>query len=607
VAIIKNESYMTTSTWKNHPNSNEWNTDTNWQPNEIPKTCAVFNTSSITDISFISGSDATVNSIEFLEGGSAFTFNFSASTSAALTITGSGVHNHSIKNQNFIVACETVGYQEPQLMFTNSASAGGKGIYYKAGPESKKAKGGGVIRFCDTSKAGSANFIAWTGKGAEAPHEKSTVGGEISFGDNSSADCAHFSIYGTLGSDGDTFGNVVFHDTSSASNATFNNKGGTVPGGDGGNTQFYKNSSAGNGLFYNLGGTAYGMVKNKNKEKGANGGDVAFDGTATAKNGNFHNYPATVDNAYGGVTSFNNNPPKIMEGGASAGKGNFYNYGAINSELCGGGHVEFSAKYGSPSGEQASIHNYGSEIISSSKPSAGHTIFSVKQPTNYYPTAGNASIYNYPGKVAGAVGGYTAFSVYQSDSLTKQNLTSESVTSGNVPTAGNATIINLGSHTKSAGAGYTSFSNTSDAGEAKIIANAGISDGQGGQINFYDASNGNKASITLFGNGTLNIGDHTSTLTIESLDVTNGIIRTQLGQNVTTLNLSKDLKINSSQTAFSFWKSEKSGFEFNKQYTILTANNINKFNKNQFSGNSISGINPTFAILDNCLKVSFID
>ncbi len=583
---------MTTSTWNNQPNSDLWNSADNWDPTEVPMTKAIFTHSTQTGISFTPGSNATVNTIEFIQDAAPFTFNFSASTSPALTITGSGIVNNSTNNQNFTVACATVGYQEPQLKFENCASAGGQNIFYTAGPETKESYGGGVISFCDTSNAGSAFFIAWTGAGA--PPEHSTVGGEISFSDNASANTAHFTIYGTLGTDGDTFGNVVFHDNATAANAIFNNKGGTVPGGDGGNTQFYNNSNATNGLFYNLGGTAYGMVNDKNQ--GANGGDVAFDGTALGGNAKFYNYPATVDNAYGGVTSFNNNPPEVTSGGASADHGSYFNYGAQLSSLCGGGHLEFSAKHGSPTAGHANITNYGSEIASTDKSSAGHTIFSVDQPTCYFPTAGNATIYNQPGKVKGAPGGFTEFSVYQND-----NATNCKADTNHVPTAGNGTFINLGANISGAGAGYTSFSGTSDAGNAYLIAHAGSNGGYGGKIAFYDDATGGNACVQLYGNGVLSLSYHNNSITLASLELTDGTIEIQLGTQVTNLILTEQLILKSEKGYFYFTGDITAG----ETYTVLTSPNLMNYSADQFSCNSLTAGQPYFSIANNSLRVSF--
>jgi len=574
---------MSKSTWSPQPATGEWNTATNWEPAAVPTDTATFTTSSQTAITFSSTSEATVNDIEFATGAPAYTFTFGTPSpnTPTLTIAGQGITNNSTCQQSFIIAATSSGYEKPQLKFINSATAGGGDMFYCAGPETAQGYGGGVIRFCDTSTAGSASFKAWTGA-APPPEHNSTVGGEVSFGDSSSAGTARFTIYGTLGTDGDTFGNVVFHDTSTAANGTFTNIGGTVSGGDGGNTQLYDNSTAANGVFNNWGGTY----------SEANGGDVAFDGTANGGSGHFYNHAAIVTGAYGGVTSFNNNPPEVATQGASAGNGFYFNYGARDGEQGGGGHIEFSAKHGSPTAGHACIVNYGSTLAD--KSSAGHTIFSISLPTDYYPTAGNGIFWNYPGVVKGAAAGFTEFSVWGTGSG-----------GSNIPTAGNGTFINQGAYTSGAVGGYTTFSGTSTAGNAQLIAIGGTNGGDGGKIAFYDNSSGGAASVQLFGNGELDIGDHTNGVTIGILDLTGGIINTQLGTNLTGLTLTGELILKSTQATFSFWKKDSGGFEFNKSYTILTTPNLPSFTETQFNGNSIDGVEPTFTIDGNDLKVSF--
>jgi hypothetical protein len=386
-----------------------------------------------------------------------------------------------------------------------------------------------------------------------------------------------------LGADGDTFGNVVFHDTATAANATFTNAGGTVSGGDGGNTQFYGHSTAACGMYYNWGGT----------HSKANGGDVAFDGTANGGYGSFHNYAAKVADAYGGVTSFNNNPPHMTTQGASAGNGAYFNYGAREGEQGGGGHLEFSAKYGSPTAANARIVNYGSAI--ESKSSAGHTIFSINLPTDYFPTAGNGTFWNHPGVTEQGAAGFTEFSVYGSGGG-----------GSNVPTAGEGTFFNLGAYAYKATGGYTVFSGTSSAGNATLIAYGGTHGGYGGRIVFYGESSGGSAKVQLFGNGELDIGDHTKGVTIGALDLTGGIIVTQLGTKTTNLTVSGELTLNSTYANFSFGKQDNGGFAFNTTYTILTNANLPRFTAAQFSGNSIEGVAPTFSIVGNDLQVNFV-
>ena len=578
---------MTKSTWNTQPATGEWNTAANWSPSGAPTDTAAFATSSQTAITFSATGEATVENIEFADDASAYTFTFGPCDTPALTIAGQGVTNRSGKQQSFVVAATSSGYKDPQLKFMNSATAGGGDMYYCAGPETEQGYGGGVICFCDNATAGSASFKAWTGAGIPPKHN--TVGGEISFCDATSAGNARFMIYGSLGTDGDTFGNVVFHNTATAANATFTNVGGTVSGGDGGNTQFYGNSTAANGVFNNWGGT-HGK---------ANGGDVAFDATATGAHGHYYNHAARAAGAYGGVTSFNNNPPHTATGGASAGHGAYFNYGAREGELGGGGHLEFSAKYGSPTGANATIVNYGSAI--ESKSSAGHTIFSINLPTDYFPTAGDATIWNHPGVSDEGAAGFTEFSVYVSKSSSDNSSAGD-----NVPTAGEGTFFNLGATTSKAPGGYTVFSGTSSAGNATLIAYGGTHGGYGGKIAFYDEASGGTAKVQLFGNGELDIGDHTKGVTIGALELTGGIIVTQLGTNTPSLTVTGELALKSSQAAFSFWKKDGGGFAFNTPYTILTNANLSEFTADCFSGNSIEGVAPTFAIVGNDLQVTFL-
>lgn len=575
---------MTISTWNAQPISAEWNVTDNWAPNGMPAQTAVFADSCQTAISFSATADVRVGGIEFTENAPTYTFTFGTSTTPALTITGAGVVNDSQKQQSFIVAATSSGFKNPQLTFINSASAGGADMFYSAGPETKQGYGGGVICFCDNTTAGSAAFKVWTG--TAAPPKHNTVGGEVSFCDSSSAGTARFTIYGTLGTlgtDGDTFGNVVFHNNATAANASFTNVGGTVSGGDGGNTQFYGDSTAEQGSFYNWGGT----------HCKANGGDVAFDSTATGGNGHFYNHAAKAAGGYGGVTSFNNNPPEVATLGASAGDGSYINHGAQQGEQGGGGHVEFSAKYGSPTAANGCFNNYGS--TETGRSSAGHTIFSINLPTEYYPSAGNGTFWNHPGVTEGAAAGFTEFSIYGSGDA-----------GSNVPTAAEGIFFNVGGHVAKATGGYTVFSGTSNAGSATLIAYGGTQGGYGGRIVFYGQSSGGTAKVQLLGNGELDISDHSSGVTIGALDSSGGVISIQLGEKPTALTVTGALTLHAKQIAFSFLKKDKDGFAFNTAYTILSNSDLASFDTGQFYGNSIEGIEPVFAIVGSQLQVSFL-
>lgn len=576
---------MNNASWKPQANTGFWNSADNWTTGAVPDGTATFSSSSQTTVAFAADNAATVEQIVFSEDAPSFTFGFTnCATTPALTISGEGVSNASTSNQSFKVMAKGVSYKQPQLMFINQASAGGDDISYYAGPESlQQGYGGGIIGFCNNSTAGSASFTVRTGAAAP-PKQGSTVGAEVSFSDNSSAGNARFSIYGTLGSDGDTFGNVVFHDSATAYSAHFFNAGGTVSGGDGGNTQFYRNSSAANGFFNNQGATA----------SGANGGDVAFDGNACGAQGYFYNYAASATKAYGGVTSFNNNPPNMPSVGASAGNAFYFNYGAKGAEQGGGGHTEFSAKHGSPTAANASIANYGSELAD--KSSAGHTIFSISLPTHYFPSAGNATIWNHPSLIKGAAAGFTEFAVYGSGEA-----------GSNVPTANYATIINQGGESEGVTGGYTVFSGTATADSAQLIAIGGNNGGYGGKIIFYDNADGGKASVQLYGNGCLDIGDHSGELSIGALQLNGGgTVETQLGSSTTTLLIKDTLVLKAAALEFYFWKKDSGGFDFNTTYTILSVPNLaDNFSEQQFFGNSIDDVEPEFSIFGDQLQVCF--
>lgn len=608
---------LKSSKWKKEASSGEWNSKTNWSDGKAPTDKATFSGSIETDINFKLNSFSMINKIEF--DSNAATYNFLIGPSKiekpALTIAGEGVTNLSSNPQYFKVAATTSGPWDPQLNFTQSSNAGGSNVHYVAGPVSEKSSGGGVIKFSDESKAGSANFTAWTG--AERPEGWKTVGGEISFYDSASADIATFKAYGTLGTDGDTFGNIVFHKFATAFKATFSNIGGSVSGGDGGNTQLYDNTTAAYGTFKNYGGT----------HDKANGGDVAFDGNASGGFGCFYNYASEVEGAYGGVTSFNNNPPDMNDVGASAGNGCYHNYGSRHSST-GGGHLRFSSLHGSPTAANATIINYGSHIKGQN--SAGNTSLSMLPPTNYYPTAGSCTIHNQPAEIKGGSAGYTEFKISTGYGKKKPKI-STVIKDGFIPTADHATIYNYGGKSQGIAGGYTlfsgtttagdarifahggsnkgkggsiTFSNTARAGSARLVAEAGSDGGHGGQIIFNDKSEGENAQLQIVGNGMLDISQHLGKLTVSTLELSEGNIIVQLGGKTTGLNVSVELKLHSKKTKFKFIQVPDK-FKFNAKYTILRCPSLSSYKEDQFKGNKIEGIKPTFKIVGDHLKVEY--
>ena len=594
------------ATWSSNPATTAWNTAANWSPATVPTDTATFGASSKPGITFAPGSNASVNSLAFAAGAAAYTLSFTDTSplKPTLSITGAGVTNASSNRQLLQVAAIAASRDTPQLAFRNSASAGGSNMQYQAGPATPSAAGGGVIRFFDTSSAGSAAFTVTTGSGTP-PRQNSTVGGEVTFSETASAETASFTVYGsTSTTDFDTFGNVVFHDNATAAQGTFTNIGGTVPGGDGGNTQFYDTATAANALFYNFGAT---VAK-------ANGGDVAFDGTANAANGQFHNYASTASGGNGGVTSFNNNGPDTTKG-SSAGNGVFHNYGATAAGQ-GGGHTYFQAKYGSPTAGQGTFINHGNAVSGSSS-SPGRTVFSITLPqqTAYTPNAGSATFVNLAGSVAGAAGGLTEFTVYPpyshapasaaSGGSKAAKKTQAAVTSVG-PSAANAVIVCLGAMVQGALGGQTVFEGApgvvTSASNANLLATGGSNGGNGGRIVFSANSSGGSALVGLTGNGTLDVSDAGQAVTIGALNLSGGVIVCLLGSTTTGVIVTGNANVWSAVT-FNF--REGTGFEEGTAYTILTASNLSGISLALFSGNSIGQAAPAFSITGNSLQVTF--
>jgi autotransporter-associated beta strand protein len=132
-------------------------------------------------------------------------------------------------------------------------------------------------------------------------------------------------------------------------------------------------------------------------------------------------------------------------------------------------------------------------------PEGGIVIFSGI-PDIISPTAGNGTFINPGGAVSERGGGFIVF---------------------NSGTAGNATFTNNGGAVSGAIPGETLF-NPGDADNATLIANGGLGGGDGGLIVFSSAggvSTGGTARVEVFGNGNLDISQHTASgLTTGSIE-----------------------------------------------------------------------------------------
>ena len=592
------------SHWHATPATGRFTKATNWRSGKVPTGKANFGPSTQTTITFKKGSQTSVNHLVFEPGAPAYRFEFDEDQpdNPTLTITGSfnpsnghapnGVINESDELQTFVVTATSLQTAQAQIVFANYASAGDN-VAYEVGPKSK-GRSGGIISFNQQSNAGTASFTVSTGPKSTSG---TTVGAEVRFNHHSSANDATFTTYGTTGTDGDTFGNVVFHNSATAANATFYNRGGTVGKGDGGNTQFYDTTTADAATITNDGGTV----------EHANGGDTAFDGTATAGTAEITNGPASHVGAYGGVTSFNNNWPPMAFGpgtepgmGASAGSATIHNLAATSSGH-GSGHTKFTGKFGAGTAGHATITNHGTAVAVDKTTKGGNTQFTIsgKSAQPWRPTAGEAKIFNQPGDCEGAQAGYTVFAAYDFDGPIPPG-----------PTAGSATITNLGGSVAGAPGGYTMFKNTSTAGRATLVATGGSNGGWRGSIQFSDAATAVEATIKLQGGELDTTWYGRDELDVGTLEIDGGTICCTIGDDLTTLNIVGALTV-MSKTWFEFKVGH--GFAAGTTYDLLKSAQLANLSPDDFDASAVTvgyetsaqEFEPKFVIVDHVLKVSF--
>jgi outer membrane autotransporter protein len=245
--------------WLLNPDSGDWNTGTNWStsPNAPvnPGDTATFNSSTQTSLTL--SSNATVESITFQPGASAFTIDTNGN---ALTIQGAGIVNNSGKTQTItnngnVFLGPAVGITK----FFNASTAGNATITNQ----------GGDTEFFNMSTAGNAT-ITNIGNGLTQFRNTSTAG-------NATITNVGGVGIGNLGS-----GSTNFSDTSTAGNATITNGGNGL-------TQFRNTSTAGNATIINNGN---GLTQFRNK--------------STAGNATITNNGVASSFASGGVTEFFN-------------------------------------------------------------------------------------------------------------------------------------------------------------------------------------------------------------------------------------------------------------------------------------------------------------
>ena len=265
----------------------DWNTNTNWSPQTVPSTTAIFAGAPPTTVTY-SAASTSIGTIQFNAGAPAYTFELGSAN--ALTITGAGIINNSANAPTFT----GTGTFSGTITFQNASTAANASF----------ALSQGLLSFENTSTAGTATITNTIGGDARFP-------GTIEFHQNSSAGGATITIVGTTGVPGGGTDGVYleFFDNSTAGTAHITVDQGICGGGVGvcgaGVALFVNQSTAGNATIVNQNGgsTQFGFnttdtasAGNANITNNAQG-DTNFDAASTAGT-------ATIVNNNGGTTTF---------------------------------------------------------------------------------------------------------------------------------------------------------------------------------------------------------------------------------------------------------------------------------------------------------------
>ena len=238
--------YADSATWNLNPTSSDWNTATNWTPATVPNgpsDVATFDVSSITGLT-VSAEMTEVAAIVFNPGASSFNITSdptSNSTTATLTISGTGIVNNSGVTQNLAAVTE-IG-KLGLISFENGASAGDGTALTALGAITEGLYAGAAIYFRDTSTCGSASIVIG---GARA--EGGAFGANLVFANSATAGNATITVNESETSGGKG-GHVPFNDFSSAGNATFVLNSASAAGHGAATMLFIANATAGNANF----------------------------------------------------------------------------------------------------------------------------------------------------------------------------------------------------------------------------------------------------------------------------------------------------------------------------------------------------------------------
>jgi autotransporter-associated beta strand protein len=261
--------------WRSTPDSGVFTQASNWSagvPTSV--TPGAFNTSNITNLNF---ADATVSSLIFNSGASAFTFTL---TNATAEITGAGVVNNAASHPTFVLNGNTIG---GNLTLDSGTFANSTVTLNGFSSLTLGSSGGSAAPTLGSAAVTSSGFITFNSFGTAGNAViTNNPSGEMDFNDSSTAGSATIANRGVMS----------FQTSSTAGNATINNNLGTV--------FFQASSSAGNATITNSGTVSFvenSTAGNATIVNSAGGFLLSFTDSATAGN-------ATITTGNGSQTLF---------------------------------------------------------------------------------------------------------------------------------------------------------------------------------------------------------------------------------------------------------------------------------------------------------------
>ena len=268
-------------------------------------------------------------------------FSISSTPNLPLTISGAGVVNNSGTIQTFIIDQDDSA-DSNGITFSHSASAGTATAFMVMGGEDFAFGTGGTLIFRDTATAENGTFEVF---GARADAFR---GGTINFWDSSSAGNATFTIH--------PGGNLDFTGTSTLANGTITNRRGQLyflddaSGGDG--TIINSAPFLNGGVFFNSTSTDNVTIINNGATSTSTSGYCSI--SQSADTGTFINNGGAGSGAAGGITAFiggranGANSTLIANGGTGGGSGGQITFsessdgGMARVEVSGNGTLDIS-------------------------------------------------------------------------------------------------------------------------------------------------------------------------------------------------------------------------------------------------------------------------